>query len=340
MPRRWRAIYRLNRMRYKSWRKRVQVASPETLRSGARAFFHWRYSGVFIPVWFGGGLGAVFANQFFPAYGFFSVMGLWTIGYWLFSDVLERQNGKVQKLKRKANREKATAQNKFEYRDADRKFVILKFGVLLLLILITGSCLYWTYSKEWEHELGKLDGWLVPGDDDVKPDCLPSHTPFHINVDSSVPENAVSVFLGDSRFVTPTFPYSPLMYNAKPVLTMDRDDAGRIGITVDIRSRDGKIVARFDKGHFQINANNILSMKRPDKSTLIVEDQDGTEVLNIRYRNRQVIHFLGTLNVEGRSMPVKITEDGVRDGVLIRARLCENYVPPYKPPSLQISKLP
>jgi len=49
-------------------------------------------------------------------------------------------------------------------------------------------------------------------------------------------------------------------------------------------------------------------MQRPDRSTLIVTDQEGTEVLNVRYLNRHVIHLLGIFYVIGQNDPIVISE--------------------------------
>jgi hypothetical protein len=68
---------------------------------------------------------------------------------------------------------------------------------------------------------------------------------------------------------------------------------------VDIRSSDGKIIARLDGNGFVVNEHNSLAMKRVDLSSLIVEDEYGREVLNARYLNPHAFRLTGVLQYPG-----------------------------------------
>lgn len=56
---------------------------------------------------------------------------------------------------------------------------------------------------------------------------------------------------------------------------------------------------RLDEGGFIVNRNNYLEMKRPNRSTLVVVDQYGTEVLNMRYINEKALKINGLLAYPG-----------------------------------------
>jgi hypothetical protein len=47
-----------------------------------------------------------------------------------------------------------------------------------------------------------------------------------------------------------------------PILTLDRSASGSIEVIMDIRSSDGKIIARMNRDGFVVNRNNYLDMRR------------------------------------------------------------------------------
>src|SRR5215470_209456 len=113
------------------------------------------------------------------------------------------------------------------------------------------------------------EGRLVAADDPMPPSACPS----------SVPSDSSAIFFGDSVAYTNRFPFEAIRAGARPLVTINKDSAGAVLLTADIRGDDGKIVARIVDGEFTVNQNNILSMKRPDASTLIVVDQYGREAI-------------------------------------------------------------
>ena len=78
-------------------------------------------------------------------------------------------------------------------------------------------------------------------------------------------------------------------------MIIDRDAAGKLALSVDILDAAGKVIVTFEKGHFTVVQANILDMKRPDRSTLIVRDHFKSEVLNIRFLNSRSVQFSGLL---------------------------------------------
>ena len=79
-----------------------------------------------------------------------------------------------------------------------------------------------------------------------------------------------------------------------PVITLDRAHDGFIGAARDIKSKDRRIVTRLNPNGFVVNKNNFLEMCK-DKSSLVIVDEYGTEVLNARYLNRDAFVLKGVL---------------------------------------------
>jgi hypothetical protein len=172
------------------------------------------------------------------------------------------------------------------------------------MIAFFAGCAYFVHRLQLARELEKVEDWLYPAND---PDP-PCSTKFPL------PDDAIALYLGNSRLVAGR---KVLMWPvlvpqdrriAAPVLVVERGSSRRIAIDLDVRGKDGRIIARIKRNYFVINSNNILTKQRPDRSTLIVTDQEGMEVLNARYLNRHAIHLLGTFYVAGQNEPVVINE--------------------------------
>jgi hypothetical protein len=125
-------------------------------------------------------------------------------------------------------------------------------------------------------------------------------------------ENSLKVYLGRIMVSYSIFPHNIFTVNGKNPLILNRDESGRIALTMDILDKDGKVVVRFDNGHFTVNQNTRLDMKRPDRNTLIVHDNYGNEVLNIRYLNKQSVAISALLQYS-QARPVRIEKTKVAD---------------------------
>jgi hypothetical protein len=159
-----------------------------------------------------------------------------------------------------------------------------------------------------ELRLASFENALEPANDPTP--ALPCNNGLPL------PPDAIALYFGNSRLSTPEFRFPwPVLYpqdrrlrKKHPIITLEKDKAGRIAIDFDVLSADHKIIARIERNRFVINGNNILTKQRPDCSTLIVVDQYGNEVLNIRYLNPHSIHLLGKFYVIGQKEPVEITD--------------------------------
>jgi hypothetical protein len=147
----------------------------------------------------------------------------------------------------------------------------------------------------YEHEeqvAESLNGQLIPANEKTPPNACPP-----------VPSDGAIVMVGDLKAqnasVFSKFPHTIIVSERRgPVLVVDKTPSGSLALVLDLRSNDGKIIARIDKNGFVLNRNNYLEVKR-DKSSLIIIDEYGTEVLNIRYINSRAIAVSG----KGIGMP-------------------------------------
>jgi hypothetical protein len=132
-----------------------------------------------------------------------------------------------------------------------------------------------------------LNGSLVPANDP-----MPS-------TGCGQPDDGIVMMLGTEEqhngVVVRKFPQLVMTGKYGPILSLDRASNGAVNVLLDIKSSDGKIIARLDRDGFVVNRNNYLEMKH-DKSTLNILDEYGEEVLYVRYNNARAITVRGVLS--------------------------------------------
>jgi hypothetical protein len=258
-----------------------------------RQAFHWKYAGVVIAFAGGAALTAALSDKFGLAYVFLVICCVYSVGYWLASDTLQgkRPSGTL------------VLPDHTVHVPSMRNYNLWKLIPSCLIAIFFAICVCSVHRLQVARQLEQFEGWLYPASD-PQPQCS---TMFPL------PDDAIALYLGNSRLVAGK---SVLMWAAlvpqdrriaTPILVVERS-RGRVALDLDVRGKDGRIVARIERNHFVVNHNNILTQQRPDRSTLVVIDQEGTEVLNVRYLNTQAIHLLGTFYVVGQVDPVVIKE--------------------------------
>lgn len=144
-------------------------------------------------------------------------------------------------------------------------------------------------------------GWLKPKNSPV-PDC------------SNSPKGRLFLLHGGNTSWDTEFPRTVIGFKDQNGvvhrnLVIDKEESGRIAVTMDIFGPDGKIIARIEKNHFTVNPNNYFDTKiEEDGSTLQVWDQSGREVLFISYLNSCAIKVRALLYFPGNRQ-IKITND-------------------------------
>ena len=150
------------------------------------------------------------------------------------------------------------------------------------------------------HDQQEMSGLLLPAND-PSPDNVCDHGPFQI------PSGMMFILLGNSASFTNRFPHSVIVVKGEPVLTLNQK-GDQLAVSAKIFSADGKIVAEIIDNEFSINPNNYFRKERPDKSTLVVYDQEGKKVLDVRFINPNTIRFLGILNYPQLQRPLVISQ--------------------------------
>lgn len=118
-----------------SWRIRARYIHVFD-RPQIRHFFHWKWSGVCIPLFLGGGLTMASANHYTFAYVFFALSGIWSLGYWLTSDILLEMH-KTISIRRIRRDPKLRL-------SATRKYWAWKSGVCFAITLTSAYLIGWT----------------------------------------------------------------------------------------------------------------------------------------------------------------------------------------------------
>lgn len=280
----------------------VAARFMESPMATMRQFFHWKYSSFFIAAWIGAGLTMLSINHFTLVYVCFISATVWAGLCWWFSETLEKKAVAVRKLKSKADRIDAKPKVVVDYETARKKLIYWKFMPLMILLLFLLFCCNWVHERKIEYQLTLWKGRL-------EPDSLP--TPD--NACSGFNKNTsqfMTLLLGDDAAYADQFPHTVIMVRGKDELVLDKDGEGRIAVTVNIFDKDGRVVAFFERGEFQVNQSNVSAISRPDLHTLIVTDEYKNEALYVHYLNKNTLHIGARLfNPAWGSRPVLIPKE-------------------------------
>jgi len=232
-------------------------------------------------------------HQFVMAYVLSVSGGIWTLGYYFYSDSRKKRANTVVKLRDAARKHEAAQKVISKYNRARAWHYCKEIGTYAGVFLATGAFLFWLYLGQEEYELSLLEGKLYPANEPT-----PSHSCGKIE------DTEIIVFLGTNAAITKIFPHTILKIKGKERLMVNKEPDGSLAITLDVFSQDGRIVTRIEDGKFLINPNNALPNKRKDASSLQVFDQYGTQVLNMQYLNRQAIWIDAVLHYPGIPQPI------------------------------------
>jgi hypothetical protein len=163
-----------------------------------------------------------------------------------------------------------------------------QLGGCVCILLLGGGVGWLAADYQIALELQSLQGRLYPASD-----------PMPANNCGSVPSDVVVLFMGSNAVEVKTFPHPLIRVRGTPVLSLDKSPDGYMAPILEMASDDGKLIVRLDRRGFVVNRNNYLTMKRPDRSTLVVVDQYGREVLNTRYLNERAFRVTGLLHYPG-----------------------------------------
>jgi hypothetical protein len=73
------------------------------------------------------------------------------------------------------------------------------------------------------------------------------------------------------------------------------------------------VIAILDKNKWDVDAQNVFRIRRPDKSTLIILDHQGNEALNIIYLNARAFTFTCSMKYPD-GYDLSVTKTNLRTG--------------------------
>jgi hypothetical protein len=202
------------------------------------------------------------------------------------------------------------------------------------VLIILGFAAYaggvrWMQVQIWERkaqeEITKQEEALRQELKQLKGRLYPANEPMPSHRCGPIEPNDLVIFIGSHTFITHRFPQTILKIKGQKVLVVDKGADGSIIISLDVLSRDGRIIATLRDGEFIINPQNYLdAIPRKDRSSLTVTDQNGIQVLDVRYINDQAMK-INTVLAYPDMEPLRFNEDGaIRGGLLIKGMCARN----------------
>src|ERR1017187_6002446 len=116
---------------------------------------------------------------------------------------------------------------------------------------------------------------------------------------SRFPSNSVFLFCGGKGLVAlaPTRYTCLVSYKSDCILQFE-NGTNAVFISGDFFDEDGKLVAELNSNRFEVALPpTVFRVHRPNKSTLIVRDSRGVEVLNLKYLNPSAFEMTGTIRL-------------------------------------------
>jgi hypothetical protein len=262
-------------------------------RPGVHRLFHWKNSsGLIFFLWgtpiamvsVGATLEAIYL--FTWAYFLAICAFLWTLGAWLTSDYL-RKKEKPPTRRQRRGLDKCSR----------KSFLLWKWAVVGFIGIVFTGVLKSISGLKSSTELRLFKGILIPAGDPTPP-----------NNCGVIPKGGVILFYGDDAAIVIQFPHTVLYSGSLGPLIVLFRSMDTVWVAEDIRDPEGKIIAHLGGDGFVVNPNNIMSMNRPDRSTLRVTDQYGIKVLDIRYLNPEALRIDGSFYYPGQkeSTPLQL----------------------------------
>jgi hypothetical protein len=142
-----------------------------------------------------------------------------------------------------------------------------------------------------------LNGHLLPADDP-----MPTLADFDCEGMSVDINKDTFIVTGTVTNVPDAFPFPVLNYNGRDLISVSQSPEGLLVLSIDIHEKSGRILVKLDDSGLDVNP--LLFKKHPDKSTLIIEDSFGNEVLRARYANKRYLYVRGKIILDGEVVDI------------------------------------
>lgn len=139
----------------------------------------------------------------------------------------------------------------------------------------------WVHAASKAFDLSQEKGKIYPANEPLPT----SHACDRIQTPDSL-----LVFMGKAGIgLANKFPMTVFRRMGNDLLTIDRNPDGSMAISLEIRGRDGNLIARMKRGEFKISKSDTFDIDRPDYDRLTVSDKKGITVLDLRYFNPRAV---------------------------------------------------
>jgi hypothetical protein len=261
-------------------------------------FFRWTSSAIVVPLLFTLAVGFLMANYFWLAIFTFALWGGWCLGQVLYSEWFNKSSNNVRKLQIKAAG-RQTPYRLLKYTEAYRVHFLKVSAICAVIGIITLACIGWAYTEKRQYELRLLEGWLSPAND-----------PIPANACDKAPEGALKILLGNfGAAYTTKFPATVLSIDAKPILTVDRNNKGELAISTDIYDQQDQIVTEIKDNKILISSDVFEHLRMDYNRLTIVIKHKKEKVLDINYMNPKALKIFGIFRTPG-SKTLRVPEDG------------------------------
>lgn len=166
----------------------------------------------------------------------------------------------------------------------------------------------------------EASGRLVPGDSTTPINACTNHF-------QKLALGELLVMTGDNADITSNFPHTILRVGGFPLLSVDRvEGSNSLAVSIDMRDRKNRVAFRMDKDGV-VNRSNLIVL-HPDKSTLLLQDDFGKEVLRAQFLNVNTFRITGSVAYCGHLFAVqspnmsRICTSGFGTSIAIQAPSC------------------
>jgi hypothetical protein len=134
---------------------------------------------------------------------------------------------------------------------------------------------------------------------------LPANDPTPMAPCGPLAPDEFLVQMGQSGYVTNNLPYNVLVVSKRTVISIDKSETGALLVSINLTAPDGRIVARINKNSLTVNPASTLIITR-DRSSLLMQDQYGHDVINARYLNTHAFSITGEIPHTGGNIQLPI----------------------------------
>lgn len=148
-----------------------------------------------------------------------------------------------------------------------------------------------------------LSGKLLPADDPMpRTKCSSRAEMVH---------GDVAVFVGSTvETITNKFPHTILQVRKRRVIYLDRTETGSLVLSLEMRDAANRLIARVDRNGFVVSSAYDVHLLRPDKSTVIIDDEFGNEMVRARFLNPKAFSISGVVIYGGTRIPLNLGAPG------------------------------